>query len=154
MIEAFEKMPRKNVSTWNVLIQGLASNGQGKRVADYFNLMLERNMQLDDVTFLGVLCACSHAGLVDEGRGFFIRMSRDFGIEPRIEHYGCMVDLLGRAGLMEEADPCIKNMPLKPNAVIWRTLLASCKIHKNIEFREKSMKLILELECTDSGDAI
>ncbi|RVW53048.1 Pentatricopeptide repeat-containing protein, chloroplastic [Vitis vinifera] len=137
-----------------VLIQGLASNGQGKKALEYFYLMLEKNVEPNDVTFIGVLSACSHAGLVDEGRDLFVSMSRDFGIEPRIEHYGCMVDILGRAGLIEEAFQFIKNMPIQPNAVIWRTLLASCKVHKNVEIGEESLKQLIILEPTHSGDYI
>lgn len=153
-IEVFGKMPVKNVLSWTVLIQGLASNGQGKRALEYFYLMLEKNVEPNDVTFIGVLSACSHAGLVDEGRDLFVSMSRDFGIEPRIEHYGCMVDILGRAGLIEEAFQFIKNMPIQPNAVIWRTLLASCKVHKNVEIGEESLKQLIILEPTHSGDYI
>ncbi|XP_057459663.1 pentatricopeptide repeat-containing protein At1g08070, chloroplastic-like [Actinidia eriantha] len=153
-IEVFKKMPSRNVLSWTVLIQGLASNGQGKRAIEFFNLMLEENIKPNDVTFLGVLCACNHAGLFDEGRGFLDSMSRDFDIEPRIEHYGSMVDILGRAGLIEEAYQFIKNMPIEPNAVIWRTLLASCKIHKNVEIGEESLQNIVRLEPAHSGDYV
>lgn len=153
-IEVFEKMPLKNVLSWTVLIQGLANNGQGRRALEFFNLMLEKNIEPNGATFIGVLCACSHAGLVDEGRDFFVSMSRDFNIEPRIDHYGCMVDILGRAGLIKEAYQFVKNMPVKPNAVIWRTLLASCRVHKNLEIGEESLKHVVELEPTHSGDYI
>ncbi|KAK9278308.1 hypothetical protein L1049_027873 [Liquidambar formosana] len=153
-VEVFERMHSKNVLSWTVLIQGLASNGQGKRALEFFNLMQEKNIEPIDVTFIGVLSACSHMGLVDEGRSFFVGMSRDFGIEPRIEHYGCMVDILGRAGLIEEAYQFITNMPIQPNAVVWRTLLASCKVHKNVEFGEESLKHLVRLEPTHSGDYI
>lgn len=94
-------MPSVNVISWTVLIQGLASNGQGLGVLEYLQLMQEKNIKPNDVTFIAVLSACSHAGLADEGRNLFTRMSRDFVIEPRIEHYGSMVDILGRAGLIE-----------------------------------------------------
>nr|XP_010913037.1 pentatricopeptide repeat-containing protein At2g29760, chloroplastic [Elaeis guineensis] len=153
-IEAFEKMPRKNAWTWTVLIQGLASNGQGRDALNLFYSMLEANLQPTDVTFIGVLSACSHAGLVEEGRQFFDGMIHHYGIEPRIEHYGCMVDILGRAGLIEEAYHFIKNMPIEPNAIVWRTLLASCKIHKNVEIAEESLKQIVKLEPRHSGDFI
>lgn len=153
-IEVFGKMPVKNFLSWTVLIQGLASNGQEKRALEYFYLTLEKNVEPNDVTFIGVLSACSHAGLVDEGRDLFVSMSRDFGVEPRIEHYGCMVDILGRAGLIEEAFQLIKNMPIQPSAVIWRTLLASCKVHKNVEIGEESLKQLIILEPTHSGDYI
>lgn len=153
-IEAFEKMPRKNAWTWTVLIQGLASNGQGRDALKLFHSMLEAKFQPTDVTFIGVLSACSHAGLVEEGRQFFDCMTRHYGIEPRIEHYGCMVDILGRAGLIKEAYHFIKNMLIQPNAIVWRTLLASCKIHKNLEIGEESLKQIVKLEPRHSGDYI
>lgn len=153
-IEVFRKMPSKNVFSWTVLIQGLANNGQGKRAIQFFNSMVEKKITPNNVTFTGVLCACSHAGLVDEGRGFFVGMTRDFGIEPEIEQYGCMVDILGRAGLIEEAYQFINNMPIQPNAVIWRTLLASCRVHKNVEIAEESLKNVVKLEPMHSGDYI
>lgn len=127
-IDVFTEMSRKNVFSWTALIQGLASNGQGKRALEFFNLMQKENVRPNNVTFLGVLSACSHAGLVDEGRNLFLKME-EFEIEPRMEHYGCMVDILGRAGLVEEAYRFTLAMPLQPNAVIWRTLLASCRYY-------------------------
>ncbi|KAL3628896.1 hypothetical protein CASFOL_027942 [Castilleja foliolosa] len=153
-IEVFSEMPSKNIWTWTALIQGLASNGRGQTSLSFYNSMLREKIEPNDVTFIGVLSACSHAGLVDEGRSHFISMKRDFGIEPRIEHYGCMVDMLGRVGLIEEAYGFIKNMPIKPNVVIWRTLLASCKVHKNVEIGEEALKHVVRLEPAHSGDYI
>lgn len=153
-IEVFNKMPTTNVFSWTALIHGLASNGQGTMALEYFQEMQQKNIHPNDVTFIGVLSACSHAGLVDEGRDIFLGMTRDFGIEPRIEHYGCMVDILGRAGLIEEAYEFIKNMPIQPNAVVWRTLLASCRAHKNVEIGEESLKQIISSEPAHSGDYI
>ncbi|OVA20814.1 Pentatricopeptide repeat [Macleaya cordata] len=153
-LEVFKKMPLKNVMSWTVLIQGLASNGEGRKALEFFSLMRKKNIEPNDVTFIGVLSACSHAGLINEGREFFISMNRDFGIEPRIEHYGCMVDILGRGGLIEEAYQFIKNMPMEPNAIVWRTLLASCRVHKNVKIGEESLKQLVKLEPTHSGDYI
>lgn len=153
-VEVFMKMPFKNVLSWTVLIQGLANNGQGKRALEFFNFMSENGMKPNDVTFIGVLSACSHAGLVDLGRDIFKSISRDYDLEPKMEHYGCMVDILSRAGLIKEAYQFIQNMPTKPNAVIWRTLLASCKVHKNVEIGEESFKQICILDTTHSGDYI
>lgn len=151
-IEVFKQMPLKNVFTWTVLIQGLAYNGKGKRALEFYHLMRKKNIEPNEVTFIAVLSACSHVGMVDEGREFFVSMSRDFGIEPRRDHYGCMVDILGRAGLIEEACQFIKNMPIQPNAVIWRTLLAACRVHKNVEVAEQSLKNLVLLEPLHSGD--
>ncbi|KAL2515624.1 Pentatricopeptide repeat-containing protein [Forsythia ovata] len=153
-IDVFRVMPSRNVWSWTALIQGLANDGQGKRALEFYNLMLKENIVPNNVTFIAVLCACSHAGLVDEGRGLFASMSRDFGIEPRIEHYGCVVDMLGRTGLIDVAYQFIKNMPIKPNAIIWRTLLASCRVHKNVEIGEESLKNAVRLESAHSGDYI
>ncbi|KAJ4712421.1 Pentatricopeptide repeat [Melia azedarach] len=153
-VEVFKKMPLKNVFSWTVLIQGLANNGQGKKALDFYYLMREKSIKPNDVTFIGVLSACSHVGMVDEGREFFVSMNRDFGIEPRVEHYGCLVDILGRAGLIEEAYQFIKNMPIPPNAVIWRTLLAACRAHKNVEVGEESLENLVQLEPMHSGDYI
>ncbi|KAL5544123.1 hypothetical protein UlMin_007907 [Ulmus minor] len=153
-IEVFDEMSRRNVFSWTAFIQGLASNGEGLKALEYFKLMQEENIKPNDVTFIGALSACSHAGLVEEGRNIFISMSKDYGIKPRIEHYGCMVDILGRAGLIQEAYEFTKNMPIQPNAIIWRTLLASCKAHKNVEIGEESLKQIIQLEPAHSGDYI
>uniref|UniRef100_A0A9I9DYM6 DYW domain-containing protein n=1 Tax=Cucumis melo TaxID=3656 RepID=A0A9I9DYM6_CUCME len=153
-VEVFKEMSFKNVFTWTALIQGLANNGEGKMALEFFSLMLENDVKPNDVTFIGVLSACSHACLVDQGRNLFNSMRRDFDIEPRIEHYGCMVDILGRAGFLEEAYQFIDSMPFPPNAVVWRTLLASCRAHKNIEMAEKSLEHITRLEPTHSGDYI
>ncbi|KAL3835244.1 hypothetical protein ACJIZ3_009980 [Penstemon smallii] len=153
-IKIFKAMPSKNVWSWTALIQGLASNGRGKTALEFYNLMLQENIKPNNVTFIGVLCACTHAGLVDEGRGYLVSMSKDFGIKPRIEHYGCVVDMLGRSGLIEAAYEFITNMPIKPNAVIWRTLLASCRVHKHVEIGEEAMKHLVRLEPAHSGDYI
>ncbi|KAG8378781.1 hypothetical protein BUALT_Bualt07G0020700 [Buddleja alternifolia] len=153
-IEVFKGMPFKNVLSWTALIQGLASNGQGKKALKFYNLMIQEDIKPNDVTFIGVLSACNHAGLVEQGQGYFISMTRDFGIQPRIEHYGCMVDILARAGLIENTYEFIKNMPIKPNTIIWRTLLASCRVYKHVELAEEALKHVIRLEPAHSGDYI
>lgn len=153
-VEVFKKMPLKNVFSWTVLIQCLASNGQGERALETYYIMREKNIEPNDVAFIAVLSACSHVGMVDEGRELFVSMSRDFDLEPKMEHYGCMVDILGRAGLVEEAYQFIKNMPIPPNPVIWRTLLAACRAHKNVKVGEESLKNLVTLEPMHSGDYI
>ncbi|XP_038683441.1 pentatricopeptide repeat-containing protein At1g08070, chloroplastic-like [Tripterygium wilfordii] len=154
LIEVFRRMRLKNVYSWTVLIQGLANNGEGKRALDYYYSMRAKNVLPNDVTFIAVLSACSHGGLVDEGRELFLSMSKDFGIEPRMEHYGCMVDILGRAGLIEEALQFIEDMSIQPNAVIWRTLLASCRPYKNVEIAEEAVNHLVRLEPMHGGDYI
>uniref|UniRef100_A0A7N2MJN0 Chlororespiratory reduction 4 n=1 Tax=Quercus lobata TaxID=97700 RepID=A0A7N2MJN0_QUELO len=121
-------------------------NGQCKEALALFGRMHVEGIKPDDVIFIAVLSACTHGGLVEEGERVFDQMVHKFGIVPRIEHYGCMVDLLGRAGKLEEAVRFIKGMHLEPNAVIWATLLVSCKIHGNGDMLESVTRKIMELE--------
>lgn len=125
----FHGMPMKNLCMWNAMLSGLSIHGHGSAVMEVFREMEFDGMEFDDVTFVAVLSVCSHVGWVDEGWKQFNRMSKDFGIVPKIEHYGCMVDLLSRAGLIDEAIELIKTMPIEPNVVIWGALLNACKIH-------------------------
>ncbi|KAJ0982044.1 hypothetical protein J5N97_010299 [Dioscorea zingiberensis] len=146
-VEVFGTMRLKNVYSWNALISGFAMNGRGEDALEAFDMMIEgERTKPDDVTLLGVLCACCHQGLVDVGRKLFIDMERKFGLQLRVEHYGCMVDLLGKAGFLEEAHELIKTMPMKADAVIWRTLLAACRIHGDTQLGELVIGNLLELE--------
>ncbi|XP_073227034.1 pentatricopeptide repeat-containing protein At1g59720, chloroplastic/mitochondrial-like, partial [Cicer arietinum] len=153
--ETFNDMKRKNVISWNIMILGLASHGNGEEALALFTRMLQENAERpNDVTFLGVLSACSHGGLVDEGRQYFDIMIKEYNIKPTIKHYGCMVDLLGRAGLVVEAYRLIKHMSIECNAIIWRTLLAACRSYGNVELGEKVRKHLLELEPDHSSDYV
>ncbi|OIV93228.1 hypothetical protein TanjilG_27407 [Lupinus angustifolius] len=155
--QIFSKMrSRKNIVSWNVMILGLASHGNGEEALALFREMLKENVERpNDVTFLGVLCACSHGGMVDEGRKYFDIMIREYNIQPTMKHYGCMVDLFGRAGLLDEGYRLIKEMPVEcVNAIVWRTLLAACRIHGNVELGEKVRKHVLELEPDHSSDYV
>ncbi|KAF8715100.1 hypothetical protein HU200_027654 [Digitaria exilis] len=153
-VEAFESMPVKNSWTWTALIKGMASNGRGKEALEVFSSMCKAGIEPTDVTFIGVLMACSHNCLVEEGRQHFNSMTQDYGIQPRIEHYGCVVDLFGRAGLIDEAYQFIRAMPIEPNTVIWRALLSSCAVQKNVEVGEEALKQIISLDPSHSGDYI
>ncbi|KAK7350570.1 hypothetical protein VNO77_09340 [Canavalia gladiata] len=150
-IQVFERLPQNNVITWNAIIGGLAMHGKAKDVFNYLSRMEECGISPSDVTYIAILSACSHAGLVDEGRSFFNDMVNRFGLEPRIEHYGCMVDLLGRAGYLEETEELILNMPMKPDDVIWKALLGACKMHKNIEIGMRATEVLMQLAPHDSG---
>ncbi|KAJ0105221.1 hypothetical protein Patl1_18782 [Pistacia atlantica] len=153
--ETFEKMKGKNIVSWNTMILGLATHGHTEEALALFLRMLQENLQTpNDVTFLGVLCACSHGGMVDEGRRYFDMMCNTYHIKPTIKHYGCMVDILGRAGFVEEAYRLIRSMPVKCNAIVWRTLLAACRIHGNVELGKKVRKHLLELEPDHSSDYV
>ncbi|XP_061344856.1 pentatricopeptide repeat-containing protein At4g21065-like [Gastrolobium bilobum] len=153
--ETFSMMKGKNIISWNIMIIGLASHGNGQEALALFTKMLQENVERpNDVTFLGVLCACSHGGFVHEGRRYLDIMSKDYNIQPTIKHYGCIVDLLGRVGLVEEAYKMIKSMPIECNAIVWRTLLAACRIHGNLELGEKVRKHLLKLEAYHSSDYV
>lgn len=150
-LEIFESTPWKNLFTWNAIIVGLAMHGNGKKSLEYFNRMSDVGVQPDGVTCLGVLVACSHAGLVEMARSFFSKMESSYGVERELKHYGCMADLLGRAGLIKEAMEMIEGMPMKPDAYVWGGVLAGCRIHGNIEIAEIAADHLLELDPDNSG---
>lgn len=148
----FDEMPEKNVVTWNAIICGLASHGLVDDALSLFESMKKDGIVVpNDVTFIGVLSACCHAGLIDVGREVFCSMKVVYGIEPKIEHYGCIVDLLGRGGKLLEAEELIKGMPLKPDVVILGALLAACKNNGHTEVAERVVKEILTLEPHNHG---
>ncbi|KAL6208600.1 hypothetical protein ACLB2K_019549 [Fragaria x ananassa] len=114
------------------MIAALAMHGYGKEAIHVFRKMEVSGVRPDGITFISVLYACSHAGLVNEGCEYFSKMREMYGIEPAIEHYGCMVDLYGRAGKLQKAYDFVCQLPISPNAIIWRTLLGACSIHGNV----------------------
>ncbi|GFP92929.1 pentatricopeptide repeat-containing protein at5g66520 [Phtheirospermum japonicum] len=125
-------MSHRCIITWNTMISGLAVNGLCDNFIKLFdNMCYEHLIKPNDVIFIAILSACAHGGLVEEGKIIFNRMVNEFGIEPRIEHYGCVVDILGRDGLLDKAIRFVGAMRLEPNAVIWATLLSVCRIYKN-----------------------
>lgn len=150
-LDVFDRLPWRNVISWNAIISGLAMHGQAKDALDYFWRMERWGVKPTDVTYVAVLSACSHAGLVDEGRLIFDHMVQVVGLEPRIEHYGCMVDLLGRAGLLEEAEKLVLQMPVKPDDLILKALLGACKKHGNIEIGKRVGRILMEMVPHDSG---
>lgn len=122
----FKLMPIRNVYSWNSMISGYARHGHGHRALQLFTEMKQERQPPDHVTFVGVLSACSHVGLVDHGFEHFESMSKIYGLIPRMEHFSCMIDLLGRAGEIDKIESFIKRMPMKPNVLIWRTILGAC----------------------------
>ncbi|KAJ7951915.1 Pentatricopeptide repeat-containing protein [Quillaja saponaria] len=142
----FKEMHQRDKFTWTAMIVGLAVNGYSEEAHNMFSDMLKASVAPDEITYIGVLCACTHNGLVDKGWEFFASMTTQHGIQPNVAHYGCMVDLLGRAGHLKEAYKVIQNMPLKPNSIVWGALLGACRVHKDAELAEMAAKQILELE--------
>eukprot|EP01018_Ginkgo_biloba_P032396 Gb_27797 [translate_table: standard] len=144
--DVFDNILDRNSVLWTVMITGYAQNGFGEEAIHLFEQMQQAGMKPDHVTFIGVLSACSHAGLVDKGLRYFNFMTQRYCIAPRIEHYACIVDLLGRAGKLDEADNIINGMPFEPDAFIWATLLGACRIHGNMELGKHAAECHIELE--------
>ncbi|XP_015893815.3 pentatricopeptide repeat-containing protein At5g56310 [Ziziphus jujuba] len=142
----FDGMKGKNIATWNAMICGLATNGHGAEALSLFRKLEKEQVAPNDITFIGVLSACCHAGLVDSGQEIFTSMKRVYGIEPKIEHYGCMVDLLGKGGKLLEAEELIRGMVWQADVVILGALLEACRNHGNCEIAERVSKEILVLE--------
>ncbi|KAK0586564.1 hypothetical protein LWI29_008956 [Acer saccharum] len=148
---AFEEISDKDVVSWNTMIAGYSRHGFGKEALMLFESMKTFGVRPDDVTLVGVLSACSHTGLVDRGTELFNSMKRDYGILANSKHYTCIVDLLGRAGRLDEAQNVMRNMPFKPDAATWGALLGACRIHGNTELGEKAAEVIFELEPDNAG---
>ncbi|XP_077209966.1 pentatricopeptide repeat (PPR) superfamily protein isoform X2 [Tasmannia lanceolata] len=151
---AFERMPERDVISWSTMIAGLAQNGRSREALELFESMKACGSKPNYITMVGVLFACSHAGLVEDGWYYFRSMKKLYGIQPEREHYGCMVDLLGRAGMLEEVVKFIHEMECKPDLIIWRALLGACRVHRNVNLAAYAAKKIIELEPHDTGSHI
>lgn len=147
----FDLMQGKNEVSWNSMIAAYGTHGLVKDAVTLFKEMKQAGFQPDHITFLAVISACGHSGLVDEGLRHFHCMGEEYGIEARMEHYACMVDLFGRAGHLDEAYNFITNMPFKPDAGIWGALLGACRVHSNVELAELASKHLFELDPQNSG---
>nr|XP_043628512.1 pentatricopeptide repeat-containing protein At5g48910-like [Erigeron canadensis] len=147
-LTVFKVIRKKKLGHWTAIIVGLGVHGQAKRALELFLEMLRVNIRPNAITFIGVLNACNHAGLVEDGRRYFDMMVNDYGIQPTVEHYGCLVDILCRAGRLEEAKNVIEKMPMKPNKVIWMSLLSGSRIYKNMEIGEYAAHHIIEIDPT------
>lgn len=144
--ELFNETKEKNVFLWTAMIAAYAMEGQARKAIDLYEEMKERGINPDQVTFVSLLSACSHGGLVDEGHKYFNKMSSVYNISPNIQHYGCMVDLLGRAGQLENAVNFIECMPIEPDSSIWSALLGACVTHHNVQLAEHAFKHLIEIE--------
>ncbi|KAK3437072.1 hypothetical protein EUGRSUZ_C01762, partial [Eucalyptus grandis] len=145
-LRLFRSMSNKTIVSWTSVIGGLAVHGRGVEAVSLFDEMMASGVVPDDVAFIGLLSACSHSGLVEKGRDYFSLMTKRFGIEPKIEHYGCLVDLLCRAGLIQKAIEFVEKMPLEPNPVIWRTLINACRAHGELKLGEDITKRLIGKE--------
>ncbi|XP_027342905.1 pentatricopeptide repeat-containing protein At1g05750, chloroplastic [Abrus precatorius] len=143
--QVFDRMPQRTVVSWNSIVVGFAVNGLADEALNFFNSMQKEGFEPDGVSYTGALTACSHAGLIDEGLRIFDKMKRVRRIVPRIEHYGCLVDLYSRAGRLEDALDVIKNMPMKPNKVVLGSLLAACRTQGEVELAENVTNYLIEL---------
>ncbi|KAF7086105.1 hypothetical protein CFC21_089448 [Triticum aestivum] len=144
--QVFDSMRKRTVVSWNTMIVGFAANGRCTDAIDHFEAMRRKGLKPDTVTFTGVLMACSHAGLTDEGLRYYdaMKAEAEHGITARMEHYGCVVDLLGRAGRLDEAMSVVATMPMRPNEVVLGALLAGCRMHGDVDMAEQLMQYLLK----------
>ncbi|CAK7337475.1 unnamed protein product [Dovyalis caffra] len=147
----FSRMGQRNVSSWTSMIVGYAMHGRADEAIEYFSCMRDAGVRPNHVTFIGVLSACVHGGKVQEGRHYFDMMKNVYGIMPRLQHYGCLVDLIGRAGLLKEAREIVEGMPMKANVVIWGCLLGACEKYANVQMGEWVAKHFQDLEPWNDG---
>ncbi|KAK6946106.1 E motif [Dillenia turbinata] len=147
----FSEVPQESSVPWNAMISCHGVHGDGVKALNLFREMLEQCVKPDHVTFVSLLSACSHSGLVDQGQWFFHLMQEEYGVRPSLKHYGCMVDMLGRAGQLEKAYEFIKNMPIQPDASIWGALLSACRIHGNADLGSLASNQLFEVDSENVG---
>jgi len=152
--KVFDNMLGRNVVSWSAMIIGYAMHGCGKEALQLFEQMQHSGTLPNHITFLGVLSACCHAGLVYDGWQYFNSMTRNYCIAPVMEHYCCIVDLLGRAGFLDEAQDFINRMPTKPDAAIWGSLLSACRLHTNVEIGEHAAQHLLKLDPKNAANYV
>ncbi|XP_034699437.1 pentatricopeptide repeat-containing protein At5g66520-like [Vitis riparia] len=150
-MQAFSTSRKRDVSAYTAAISGLAMNGCSEEALQLFEQMKGEGISPDGVSYIAVLCACSHAGWVEKGFHYFASMSDVHGIRPELDHYACMVDLLGRAGLLEEAEKFVASMPIKPDNVIWGALLGACRVYGNAEMGQRVGSLLVESDQNHDG---
>jgi pentatricopeptide repeat protein len=153
--QVFFEMPQRNLVTWNAMIGGYAHIGDAwNALAVFDEMVMGRETAPNYITLVNVLTACSRGGLTKEGYELFQTMKQRFGIEPRIEHYACVVDLLGRAGMEERAYEIIQGMPMRPSISVWGALLGGCKMHGKTELGRIAAEKLFELDPQDSGNHV
>ncbi|XP_043692483.1 pentatricopeptide repeat-containing protein At2g02980, chloroplastic [Telopea speciosissima] len=153
-VSVFESTQFRDTQAWSAMVVAYAIHGHGSKAISMFEEMIRAGVQPDEITFLGILYACSHTGLVDEGCNYFHSMVNHYGIVPSVKHYGCMVDLFGRAGRLDEAFRFIEDLPINPTPILWRTLLSACSSHGNVELAKHVFERIFELDDSHGGDYV
>jgi pentatricopeptide repeat protein len=141
----------RDTVSWTSMIMALAQHGLGEEAIELFEQMLALGIKPDHITYVGVLSACTHGGLVEQGRSYFDLMKNVHKIDPTLSHYACMVDLFGRAGLLQEAYKFVENMPMEPDVIAWGSLLSSCKVYKNVDLAQVAAERLLLIEPNNSG---
>lgn len=150
----FNMLNDKDTASWTAVICALAINGKSSKALEFFSGMKQAGNKPDDITFIGVLSACSHGGLVEEGRQHFDSMKKVYEIEPKLEHYGCLIDLFGRAGLLGEAEDMIANIPNKDKKIIiplYGALLSACRIYGHVDIGERIANILIQIQSSDSS---
>ncbi|XP_047338318.1 pentatricopeptide repeat-containing protein At2g41080 [Impatiens glandulifera] len=153
-VKAFTEREEADVVLWSSMIAAYGFHGKGMEAVELFDKMVKDDLEANDVTFLSLLYACSHCGLKDKGMEIFKLMSDKYGITPQVEHHTCVVDLLGRSGRLEEAEELIRSMKIKPDAIIWKTLLSACKTHKNPNMAKRIAEEVLRIDPYDSASYV
>nr|XP_043622793.1 pentatricopeptide repeat-containing protein At4g14850-like [Erigeron canadensis] len=148
---AFAELPEKSIVSWSAMIGGLAQHGHGKEALSLFDDMLKDGVTPNNVTLVSVLCACNHAGLVTQAKRYFELMEGVYGIKRTQEHYACMVDILGRAGKLDEAMDLVNKMPFEANASVWGALLGAAKTHKNVDLGQRAFHELMLIQPEKSG---
>ncbi|CAN6455839.1 unnamed protein product [Victoria cruziana] len=152
--KVFEGMPKRDTVSWNSMIAGYGVNGLAAKAIGVFEEMIQARVPPSEVTFLSLLSACSHVGLVEESLRYFESMEKQYDISPSVEHYACMVDVLGRAGRLVEAAKLIDRMPSEPGATVWGALLGACRLHGCVELGERATQFLFELEPLSAGNYV
>ncbi|KAI3706034.1 hypothetical protein L1987_76287 [Smallanthus sonchifolius] len=145
----FDNFSFKNIVSWNTMLVGYAHHGHGEKALEIYNMLLDHGIKPNDITFIGVLSACGHSGLLQDGLFHFSSMSKDYGISPRTDHLACMVNLFSRKGLTKLAFDFINNFPAKPDKVVWRCLLSGCKKNKDFDLGKYAAEKILGIDPDD-----
>lgn len=150
-LDVFDTLSARDIVSWNALVRGYAQLGEVENVLRIFERMRDEGVHSDPITFISILNACSHAGLVDKGHIYFDIMSKDYGITPNLEHHLCMLDLLGRAGQLDTAIAMMKKAPVHPSITMWRTVLGACRKWGDVEIGREAFKQALQLEENEAG---